>query len=182
MLGSLPKLIGRGFVLGFLLPAALFCLYLQVLAITLPGLPSLESQLDALKLAPVVLLSLVLAVLLMAVNRMIVRTLEGYGALNPLRILAPFRRYHFRKRIAPLFEEAARIERARQAGSEAKPKFQGFALSLSRATEAYPDGEDWVLPTKFGNTMRACEVYSRALYGLDAIPAWPRLFLVLPNR
>jgi hypothetical protein len=181
MLSSLPKLIGRGFVLGFLLPSILFCLYLQALAINLPGLSSLVPQLDAVKLTPVVLLSLVLAVLLMAVNRMIVRALEGYGDYNPLRILMPLRLRYFREKIVPLFEEAVRVDKARKTNPGAQSSIAGFPLSLSRATEAFPDREDRVLPTKFGNTMRAFEVYSRALYGLDAIPAWPRLFLVLPQ-
>ena len=30
--------------------------------------------------------------------------------------------------------------------------------------------------------MRAFEVYSRIMYGLDAIPAWPRLLMLIPDN
>lgn len=36
------------------------------------------------------------------------------------------------------------------------------------------------MPTQFGNKMRAFEVYPRVVYGIDAIPLWPRLEAVIP--
>lgn len=53
---------------------------------------------------------------------------------------------------------------------------------LRRAVETYPDDEDWILPTRFGNAFRAVEVYPRVIYGLDAVPLWPRLQAVLPQQ
>lgn len=37
------------------------------------------------------------------------------------------------------------------------------------------------MPTSFGNIIRAFEVYSRVMYGIDAIPGWPRLISVIPK-
>lgn len=53
-----------------------------------------------------------------------------------------------------------------------------FALLKS---ERFPDDEDWLLPTAFGNTIRAFEVYSRVMYGLDAIMGWERLIAIIPK-
>lgn len=47
--------------------------------------------------------------------------------------------------------------------------------------ERFPDEERWLLPTSFGNTVRAFEVYPRVMYGIDSIPAWERLLSVIPE-
>jgi hypothetical protein len=36
------------------------------------------------------------------------------------------------------------------------------------------------LPTRFGNKIRAFEIYPFVIYGLDAIPGWSRLLAVIP--
>ena len=46
----------------------------------------------------------------------------------------------------------------------------------------YPDDEFWLLPTSFGNSIRAFEVYSRIMYGIDAIEGWSRLLAVIPTE
>jgi hypothetical protein len=45
----------------------------------------------------------------------------------------------------------------------------------------YPTDEAHVLPTAFGNVLRAFEVYPREVYGADAIPVWLRLAAVVPK-
>jgi hypothetical protein len=40
--------------------------------------------------------------------------------------------------------------------------------------------EQFLLPTQFGNRLRAFETYSYEVYGADAIPIWPRLSSVMP--
>ncbi len=50
-----------------------------------------------------------------------------------------------------------------------------------RATHL-PDKESLLLPFSFGNTLRAFEIYPRAMYGIDAIPAWCRLLGVIPTE
>lgn len=181
MLANLPKLIGRGFVLGFLLPATLFCLYLQFQGIVLTSTQSFDEQLDISKLTPIIFFSLVVAVLLMALNRGIIRILEGYGRLNPFSFLTPWRKRLYARDVEPLYAEAQRVERARSENPTVQPNILGFRAKLSNAVDAYPDQQELVLPTRFGNAMRAFEIYSRVLYGLDAIPAWPRLFMILPQ-
>lgn len=61
-------------------------------------------------------------------------------------------------------------------------KYKNMRAKLSQQkAERFPDNERWLLPTAFGNTIRAFEVYSRVIYGLDAIPGWERLLTVIPK-
>jgi hypothetical protein len=51
---------------------------------------------------------------------------------------------------------------------------------ISRILEkSFPDDEDLVLPTRFGNVVRAFEVYPRRQYQMAAIELWPRLLAVV---
>ena len=52
---------------------------------------------------------------------------------------------------------------------------------MHQETIQFPDEEAWLLPTSFGNTIRAFEVYPRVMYGLDAIPGWLRILAVIPK-
>ncbi len=47
-----------------------------------------------------------------------------------------------------------------------------------------PDGdnEQYVLPTRLGNILRAAELYPLSRYGTDSIYFWPRLFPLLPKQ
>jgi hypothetical protein len=45
----------------------------------------------------------------------------------------------------------------------------------------YPEKRDLVLPTRFGNVLRAFERYPWTAYGVDSIHVWPRLLGVVPK-
>src|SRR5262249_42264963 len=47
------------------------------------------------------------------------------------------------------------------------------------AVRLFPDEEALILPTSFGNAMRAFEAYPRIMYGADSIPTWFRLGAVV---
>src|SRR4029079_17509458 len=55
-----------------------------------------------------------------------------------------------------------------------------YGDALWRMAGDFPDDEASVLPTKFGNTIRAFEVYSRVVYGIESIYGWSRLLGVGP--
>ena len=46
----------------------------------------------------------------------------------------------------------------------------------------YPSTEDQVLPTSFGNAVRAYEDYSRVVYGFESINGWSRLQAVMSKE
>jgi prefoldin subunit 5 len=62
---------------------------------------------------------------------------------------------------------------------EEQPRYDEVVVRLA---EEFPDEPEYVLPTKFGNRIRAFEVYSRMAYGLDLIQGWERLTDVIPNE
>ena len=57
-----------------------------------------------------------------------------------------------------------------------------FGEISAQFMERFPDKPNLVLSTAFGNTIRAFEVYSRIMYGFDAIPGWYRLLTVIPKE
>jgi hypothetical protein len=123
-----------------------------------------------------------LSILLLALNRPIVRLLEGYGGLNPFKLLLPCRRRIYLKEIQPLLEEDTRLDEARKTNADAESEIPNFAARLYKAVQLYPDKPEYVMPTSFGNVMRAFEVYSRVVYGLESVQGWNRLQLLLPKQ
>jgi hypothetical protein len=131
---------------------------------------------------------------LLMLNRDLFRLMEGYGfyefdtalrrvpALGKLR---PFtwleaRRYHRLK------TELDNVLQQRQAlESQGHPVPWDLRVRQGKLAETYalrfPDDIQWLLPTPFGNTVRAFEVYTRVVYGLDLIPGWNRLLALIPK-
>lgn len=182
MFGELPKLLDRNFAIGFFLPAALIAALLWAtlgafgLAPPVAGIGGVDGLLGTAVAVGIVWL---LSILLMAVNYPLLRILQGYGDWNPLRLRE--RRLRRRFEAGPLrtFERQAALDAARAAGTMLPTMPATHAADLRRAVELYPDDAGWVLGTGFGNRMRAAEVYARAVYGLDTVPAWPRLQALL---
>ncbi len=52
---------------------------------------------------------------------------------------------------------------------------------LERA-ESFPSTEEQLLPTSFGNTIRAFEDYPRVIYGIESIDGWSRLIAIIPKE
>ncbi len=183
MLGEVPKLFDRNFFVGYFLPVVLFGAASLGL-IRAFGLSSLLAFLgtDALaNTAIILLLSWLIAILLLAVNRSLYMLLEGYGRFNPARLFM----WREKERYRRLLHEKDELEKTyhREANNSAK---QDRILSRRGAlrrqlAEQFPDNEVFLLPTRFGNTMRAFEVYSRFIYGLEAIEGWNRLLAVVPK-
>jgi hypothetical protein len=185
MFGELPKLLGKEFAIGFFLPAiAILLTIFGVLQLSevCTDLPDILARQDPLIGGTVALFSVwIVGIALMALNRTFIRTLEGYGSANPFRLLRWIQLRQFRKlvdRWVVLSEQQDLREASDQSTDpDWDTEFRDIRLRLA---EEFPDDEDFVLPTKFGNVIRAFEVYPRVIYGLDAIPGWPRLIGVVP--
>lgn len=180
MLDEIPKLFGRGFVVGYLLPSLLFVIYLTYgLGLDLLGIGAFAT-LDVEKLGRAALAVLLIAFAALLLNRPFVRILEGYYRFNPLRLFAKASRLRFEQRIVPVQAEWKRLEEAWAKGEDAVPA-QWLGEKARLAASAYPYKADLVLATRFGNTYRAFENYPLILYGMDAVVLWPRLSSVLPK-
>lgn len=185
LLSELPKLFGKSFVVGYLLPAVAIAIAGQFILGAFDVETGVKAIFDAKDVLGATFLTFAIwlgAVALMALNYRIIRICEGYGDYNPFRIIKRLQVCEFRKLKA--IETAMRqtIERDRAIASATSPLvYDRFTHALRRLATDFPDTEAFLLATKFGNTIRAFEVYSRVAYGLDAIPGWDRLIAVIPK-
>jgi hypothetical protein len=184
MFSELPKLFDRDFAVGFFLPAAAlvasFWVVLRTFGVTGTTLGDLESWTATAIAIGVVWL---VAVGLLAFNYAILRFLEGYPKFFPLR---RERERFWKKRFRNAAEQnllvQATIDRALDEAKDPPTTPGDFPQKLRLAVEEYPHEIAFVLPTKFGNVFRSLEAYPLVVYGIDAIPAWPRLQAVLPEK
>jgi hypothetical protein len=162
MLTGLPRLLGRGFLIGFVLPATLFLLALKTLdqAFQL-NLLAIPKDTDVLGVVIFPFAIIFLGILLIAVNRPLIRLLEEYGRANPFKILLSRKVDKFNKEIKPVLDEKRRLDQVRKHDSGAQSKMPDFSKRLLEAVTNYPDEAEFVLATRFGNIMRAFEVYPR---------------------
>lgn len=172
MNSELNKLFGRDFVIGFFVPALVFAAATFFLArMVWPDAPWLRvdwtKPLEGAGLF--LLLTWGFAVLLQSVNREIFRAMEGYW---PLGLTTKFNRSQ-RKRFCNLQSEINALETRRQSLSE-EEKTKLNRLRFERAM-SYPSKDRLILPTSFGNIVRAYEDYPRVVYGVESIMAWTRL-------
>lgn len=189
MFGKLPELFNRDFVVGYFLPTITF-IVCSLLLLGKFGLlpnslvPDAANQIDVLIGTTIIgLISWLLSVLLLATNRDIIRLMGGYGRFNPTCLLSVIEK----RRYLALLQEKEDIDKKY---NTAVSQNQDFPAELRRErnrlsqkiAERFPDDETWLLPTSFGNTIRAFEVYSRKMYGLGSIQGWSRLLSVLPEE
>jgi hypothetical protein len=201
VLSGLNKVFDRNFIVGFVIPAMAFlgamAFALDVFCVR-PGWLTIKEPLKDTTVA--VLLVLVLALLLLVLNRTIVRFLEGYWYVN-LANSFDLRMRKLQKRCGPRlgnwlvglqkrFQPKMRkkwmdlTERIKVLNQNHQPNAdcpERDELMQAFATE-FPSTEDQVLPTAFGNTLRAFEDYPRVMYGFESIQGWGRLLTVVPKN
>lgn len=103
MFSKLPDLFNKNFAIGYFLPTIIFLLATRFLLEQFKLLPQIlnataNNPTDILIGTTMIgLLSWLISILLMALNRDIVRMLEGYGKLNPLKIFGFIERNRFWK-------------------------------------------------------------------------------------
>jgi hypothetical protein len=169
---ELNKVFGRDFIIGFFLPALFFSVATFFLAKFMwPGASWLDiNWRKPLEDAAIfVLATWVFAVFLQSVNREIFRAAEGYWPWGLTGLLNRSQRKRFRKlkvKVDELYNKPGSL-------SEAEDQ-KLSKLSGRKATE-YPSKMSLILPSSFGNTVRAYEDYSRVIYGFESINGWARL-------
>lgn len=166
-------IFSRSFVVGFFLPA-FFVLLLLAQCLTTEFLPSIYEQYrDGTRVVILGGTALLAGLLLLGLNYPILRALEGY----PLR--ARRDRWYARwlhdwlvGRHRKRFDNELRTAR-----SGASPELKGQAAW--RLDLYFPDTPNALLPTRFGNAVRAFERHSAKRWGLDSIALWPRIELLI---
>ena len=186
MFSELPGFFDRNFIVAYFLPSLLFVLS----AYWLMGEFGVEPKLvkiigdDLYKEATLLgIISLIAAVFLLSINFQVFRFFEGYGKYNPLIFLQGFHERKFQRLEEKkyLLNEELRI--ARLAGDDDEiDRINARRIHyFSYAADNYPPKRSRLLPTAFGNAVRAFEEYSETMYGLDSIVSWVRLLAMIPK-
>lgn len=185
MFGELPKLFDRDFAIAYFLPSASFVTasYCILIRFSLsPVVLALSADSVLKDLASLGLLSLLGAIILLIANRGIVRLLEGYWPFG----LGYWVNWLQLRRFRRLSRESAKSDVDKQSYEQRNEEFpRKLQNKRNRIKEdqanRFPNEERLILPTSFGNTYRAFEVYPRVMYGINAIPGWFRLLAVVPK-
>lgn len=193
MLSKLPDLLDKNFFVGYVLPVTAFLIVLRVLANDLDfSSPILESVLQGTSDSPsealvettiFALVAWLLGVLLLILNREIIRVFEGYGWWNPLRLLSSLQKRRYITYQNRINELGAKRDAYEASGENAPEEILDELAELEyKFVEKFPRNVSWLLPTSLGNTIRAFETYSSVMYGFDSIPGWNRLLTVIPEE
>jgi hypothetical protein len=190
--GELPKLFDRDFAIGFFLPLIVFvpCLYAVASGFPTPTVLLLLDNFNTLmgqKTPWEATLAIVFVwlggILLLVLNGPIIRFKEGYGRWNPLKMLRWIEVGRFRR----LQRAIDALEAERDALRELRLDLDERSVELAKRlflerAERFPNAEYLVLPTAFGNVIRAWEMYPQVMYGIDAISGWDRLIFLVPEK
>jgi hypothetical protein len=182
VIGELNKIFEKDFVIGYAIPASAFMATTMGLLKgfgRLPGWLAIDPK-DPLKDTTfVALITLVLAIVLMAINPMLFRLLEGYWFFDLGHRLNFIQRRRWRRLHGDLDALKKEWEKC-QEEDRTFTKWAELRKLAGSAAKDFPSEESLVLPTSFGNTVRAFENYAVVMYNFEPITGWSRLNSVLP--
>jgi hypothetical protein len=176
-LSDVAGVLSRFFIVGFFLPAFFALVALAELATSalLPnGFERYSSTAEILILGGVGLLA---GLFLLGLHRPILRLFEGYPLMRSgIGLERPFIWLQHRT-----FDELA--ERKAAAGPKADPQTNSRGMRAWLTLDRFfPDDRSRLLPTRFGNALRAAEDYAYNRWGLDSIPFWAHVEPLLSDQ
>jgi hypothetical protein len=181
MFSSLPKLADRTFVVGYLLPTLLFVCALAALFADRPFVQGLifgETQ-GWDKIFGLVIAVWAAAVFLQFVNTYLIKFLEGYESpLKNWRSLKAEKQRAFDALDGRLNELWEKINARVELSEAEKYEFERKSIAFHRN---FPSTRSRILPTRFGNAIRAFEQYGNEVYGADSVTLWSHLSTVVPK-
>jgi uncharacterized repeat protein (TIGR01451 family) len=186
ILSTISGQFGKAWLLGALLPAALFTvLWLLCVQPLLPAGWQVAgpTDLDSGNVLVVVLATVLLSGLLFHLNIPLIRMYEGY----PWRDgpIGRWRTAHYARQLAATearWRGMRTLLRAMPAGAEASQIRRWRDRLGIRRIQDFPGEPQLALPTRLGNVIRAFEEYPRLEYGFDAIALWPHLLTVVDKE
>jgi hypothetical protein len=184
MLSSLPKLADKAFILGFFLPVLLFLAACLVLFLDVEWAKEILTPANEKgtleNLVVIILLVWAIAVLMLLLNRFQYRILEGY--LWPLK-LKRLRNHEIKRFLVSKSRfDALRTKQKAKKISYGSKEYRELQRLWEYLSWNFPPNENLILPTRFGNAIRAFEHYSNDVYGADSITIWPHMVSVIPKR
>lgn len=186
MFGELPKIFGKTFLIGYMLPMALVALagaaisdlycFSSIYRWAFGILGSADEKQLAFRLGLAVAIIWAGGVVLLSINQTLIRLLEGYGVLNPAQLL----KWRSLMVFDALTAEHDGLEKQRVNGRIPAKLAGAHSQARSRLGNEFPERREILLPTRFGNVIRAFERYPRLIYGIEGIQMWPRLQALIP--
>jgi hypothetical protein len=171
MLSPLTKIADRAFILSAFLPTLLLAVCLLVLfrdhSLAQTWIKALVAK-DPGSAVFLLFAVWLIAVFMLALNYWLYQFLEGY--MFPSRIADQLKR-----RNRHLLQ--CRLQRLE---NKNKTSLERGALWYD-LLQKMPVKDDQIMPTRFGNAIRAFEIYPSDIYGADAITIWIRLASVIPK-
>jgi hypothetical protein len=183
MVGSLAQLANRPFLVGFLVPA-LIALIGGVYAFQdlmpsefISAIFKDGGEFD--KLFYIVVFVWCAGLILSMTNTAQYQLLEGLSSpVSDWTFAARYQRIRLEKLRAEAQEMRSKI--ALHVAPDEKLKAEFIELTL-RLRQEYPRKPERVLPTQFGNRIRAFEDFAENVHGADAVTVWPALISVVPK-
>lgn len=135
-----------------------------------------------------VILSVVVGVLLQYLNRFLYKFLEGYGFLSRFPFLIKRKVKQAEKLLCEREKLARQIMKLEKKRYNEKDRVQlsilkdKYYLISTQYDQMYPLNLQSILPTSFGNILRAAEDYARTRYGIDSVTFWRMLVGVMPKE
>jgi hypothetical protein len=182
MLSTLPKLADKAFIIGFFFPSLLFVVLLMLVLSDAPIVSDALKDKEAFeKLAYLAVIVWALAVFLAMSNHIQFQILEGYRwPVSHIATLKCQQEKKFDKLKALLDSMDSDWKRL---GDRYPTGLQSKHDALRQQwVTIFPMDRNDVLPTRFGNAIRAFETYSRHIFGADSIPLWIHLTAVIPKE
>jgi len=194
--GSVTSVFDRYFIVGFFLPSFFWLSYFKLLAG--PGVlaPQVEKN-DAAAFAIVGVVALVLGLLLQGIRIPVIRIYSGWYAMAlwrdsrhkslqaagaALKSILRWKMLREYRRLASLSaKDTSDVPGPRRPDEsvEAFAKRRQYEYELEFN---FPDGESRVLPTKFGNRIRAWEDYARTRWSLETVVIRPYVEAMLSDQ
>jgi hypothetical protein len=139
----------------------------------------------------ILLLTVILGFVFTSLNTFVYKLYEGYIVIwrfPQLRRAQKKKAYEKQREIANLKKKIARLEEYEDVADDDSRLSQHIKNLRGKLDElkttyqmTFPESEDHILPTPFGNYLKAAENYPRLRYGIDTVPMWPRLIHVIPD-
>jgi hypothetical protein len=173
---DIAGVLSRYFIVGFFLPA-FFGLVVYSQSVTDDFLPNVYERHEGIQIALLGGGALFGGLLLLGLNYQVMRLFEGYP-LRDLRHAPVLRKVH----ALLLGRQRRRFDRLRNLRDGSDASEETRTLAAWRLESHFPDTPERLLPTRFGNVVKAFELHSWRRWGLDSIPAWPRIELLLETE
>ncbi|MDJ0902529.1 MAG: hypothetical protein QNJ55_27365 [Xenococcus sp. MO_188.B8] len=167
MINKIPDIFERNFFIGYFLPTGVAILIFDLILRAF-NLPSVLERFYPQNSSDILitttffsLISWIGGIVFLSINRELVRIFEGYGQFNPVRLLAFMERYYFRKlkiQIDTINRQYLKfVEEGKNYPADLNQRRNQL---MQKAVTRFPAKEQWLLPTAFGNVIRAFETYS----------------------